>query len=190
MTWTKIQSQLKFCNTVYIIFQCYNSFSLQQLHFGYCDSRLVTESFCSGDERLSERCLCSVFCRQGAQGLLAVALPRDKDPFWDPVEPLLLGTAHLWLQSLAFRIPLDEQLEVPTHTLNTDVRPKLHSHGDQLVICMCRCWGQRARRRPFYKRSWSPAPPLECIMHKNTQFDRMFRRTKVTKANSTFQPSR
>ncbi|XP_034043886.1 kinesin-like protein KIF28P [Thalassophryne amazonica] len=39
-------------------------------------------------------------------------LPRDKDPFWDPVEPLLLGTAHLWLQSLAFRIALEEQLEV------------------------------------------------------------------------------
>uniref|UniRef100_A0AAZ1X2X6 Kinesin motor domain-containing protein n=1 Tax=Oreochromis aureus TaxID=47969 RepID=A0AAZ1X2X6_OREAU len=35
-----------------------------------------------------------------------------KDPFWDPIEPLLLGTAHLWLQSLAFRIPLEEQLEV------------------------------------------------------------------------------
>ncbi|XP_028258078.1 kinesin-like protein KIF28P [Parambassis ranga] len=47
-----------------------------------------------------------------AEGPMAVALPRDKDPFWDPVEPLLLGTAHLWLQSLAFRIPLEEQLEV------------------------------------------------------------------------------
>ncbi|XP_033487903.2 kinesin-like protein KIF28 [Epinephelus lanceolatus] len=46
------------------------------------------------------------------EGLSTVALPRDKDPFWDPVEPLLLGTAHLWLQSLAFRIPLEEQLEV------------------------------------------------------------------------------
>eukprot|EP00066_Takifugu_rubripes_P018738 XP_011608004.1 PREDICTED: kinesin-like protein KIF28P [Takifugu rubripes] len=39
-------------------------------------------------------------------------LPRDKDPFWDPVEPLLLGTAHLWLHSLAFRIPLEEHVEV------------------------------------------------------------------------------
>ncbi|XP_070685702.1 kinesin-like protein KIF28P [Pempheris klunzingeri] len=47
-----------------------------------------------------------------AEGLTTAALPRDKDPFWDPVEPLLLGTAHLWLQSLAFRIPLEEQLEV------------------------------------------------------------------------------
>ncbi|XP_053722214.1 kinesin-like protein KIF28P [Synchiropus splendidus] len=39
-------------------------------------------------------------------------LPRESDPFWDPVEPLLLGTAHLWLQTLAFLIPLEEQLEV------------------------------------------------------------------------------
>ncbi|XP_030635096.1 kinesin-like protein KIF28P [Chanos chanos] len=39
-------------------------------------------------------------------------LPRDKDPFWDPLEPLHLGSAHLWLQSLAFRIPLEEQVEV------------------------------------------------------------------------------
>ncbi|KAJ8393049.1 hypothetical protein AAFF_G00069530 [Aldrovandia affinis] len=39
-------------------------------------------------------------------------LPRDRDPFWDPLEPLHLGSAHLWLQSLAFRIPLEEQVEV------------------------------------------------------------------------------
>ncbi|XP_029702676.1 kinesin-like protein KIF28P [Takifugu rubripes] len=45
-------------------------------------------------------------------GLAADVLPRDKDPFWDPVEPLLLGTAHLWLHSLAFRIPLEEHVEV------------------------------------------------------------------------------
>ncbi|XP_036397503.1 kinesin-like protein KIF28P [Megalops cyprinoides] len=38
--------------------------------------------------------------------------PRDRDPFWDPLEPLHLGSAHLWLQSLAFRIPLEEQVEV------------------------------------------------------------------------------
>lgn len=49
---------------------------------------------------------------QRVEGLSAAVLPRDKDPFWDPVEPLLLGTAHLWLHSLAFRIPLEEQLEV------------------------------------------------------------------------------
>ncbi|XP_024911419.1 kinesin-like protein KIF28P isoform X2 [Cynoglossus semilaevis] len=48
----------------------------------------------------------------GGQDTSRAAALQDKDPFWDPVEPLLLGTAHLWLQSLVFRIPLEEQLEV------------------------------------------------------------------------------
>ncbi|KTF81441.1 hypothetical protein cypCar_00024722, partial [Cyprinus carpio] len=48
----------------------------------------------------------------GGEGADRAPLPRDKDPFWDPVEPLHLGSAHLWLQSLAFRIPLEEQVEV------------------------------------------------------------------------------
>ncbi|KAK7913346.1 hypothetical protein WMY93_013557 [Mugilogobius chulae] len=47
-----------------------------------------------------------------SESLCAATFTRDQDPFWDPVEPLLLGTAHLWLQTLAFRIPLEEQLEV------------------------------------------------------------------------------
>nr|XP_020445542.1 kinesin-like protein KIF28P isoform X2 [Monopterus albus] len=65
-----------------------------------------------------------------AQGPCTSALPRDKDPFWDPVEPLLLGTAHLWLQSLAFRIPLEEQLEV----LGSDGREEAILQA-QLVPC-------------------------------------------------------
>lgn len=31
--------------------------------------------------------------------------------------------------------------------------------GDHSV---CRCWGQRAQRRLFYKHSWSRAPPWDC----------------------------
>uniref|UniRef100_A0A673ZM01 Kinesin-like protein KIF28P n=1 Tax=Salmo trutta TaxID=8032 RepID=A0A673ZM01_SALTR len=46
------------------------------------------------------------------EGAAKAPMPRDRDPFWDPLEPLLLGSAHLWLQSLAFRIALEEQLEV------------------------------------------------------------------------------
>ncbi|KAF4101992.1 hypothetical protein G5714_016792 [Onychostoma macrolepis] len=48
----------------------------------------------------------------GGEGADRAPLPRDRDPFWDPLEPLHLGSAHLWLQSLAFRIPLEEQVEV------------------------------------------------------------------------------
>lgn len=46
------------------------------------------------------------------RGASLPALPQEKDPFWDPVEPLHLGSAHLWLHSLAFRIAVDEQVEV------------------------------------------------------------------------------
>ncbi|MBN3296433.1 KIF28 protein, partial [Amia calva] len=42
----------------------------------------------------------------------AVNVGPDRDPFWDPLEPVHLGCAHIWLQSLAFRIRLEEQLEV------------------------------------------------------------------------------
>lgn len=49
---------------------------------------------------------------EGVVGPKRLVLARDRDPFWDPLEPLHLGSAHLWLQSLAFRIPLEEQVEV------------------------------------------------------------------------------
>lgn len=68
------------------------------------------------------------YCQPG-EGLSAAALPRDKDPFWDPVEPLLLGTAHLWLQSLAFRIPVDEQLEVLHSHPHTHISSYMDHHG-------------------------------------------------------------
>ncbi|XP_062862875.1 kinesin-like protein KIF28 [Trichomycterus rosablanca] len=46
------------------------------------------------------------------QGASLPSQPRDSDPFWDPVEPLHLGSAHLWLHSLPFCISVDEQVEV------------------------------------------------------------------------------
>lgn len=73
------------------------------------------------------------------EGLTAAGFPRDKDPFWDPVEPLLLGTAHLWLHSLAYRIPLEEQLEVLTditHVLKgCNI---LAAAGGKRIFCGCR----------------------------------------------------
>ncbi|XP_064366247.1 kinesin-like protein KIF28 [Dromaius novaehollandiae] len=37
---------------------------------------------------------------------------QDSDPFWDPVEVVHLGSAHIWLQSLAYCVQLEEQTEV------------------------------------------------------------------------------
>lgn len=34
---------------------------------------------------------------------------QEDDPFWDPVEAVHLGSAHVWLQPLAYRMELEEQ---------------------------------------------------------------------------------
>ncbi|KAK9411839.1 Kinesin-like KIF13B, partial [Crotalus adamanteus] len=41
---------------------------------------------------------------------------KESDPFWDPVEAIHLGSAHIWLQSLAYCMKLEEQIEL----LNSD----------------------------------------------------------------------
>lgn len=37
---------------------------------------------------------------------------KESDPFWDPVEVIHLGSAHIWLQSLAYCMKLEEQMEI------------------------------------------------------------------------------
>ncbi|XP_065592582.1 kinesin-like protein KIF28P [Cyrtonyx montezumae] len=37
---------------------------------------------------------------------------RDSDPFWDPVEAVHVGCAHVWLQALAYRMRLEERAEL------------------------------------------------------------------------------
>ncbi|XP_032039671.1 kinesin-like protein KIF28P [Aythya fuligula] len=37
---------------------------------------------------------------------------QDSDPFWDPVEVVHVGSAHVWLQALAYRMKLEEQTEL------------------------------------------------------------------------------
>ncbi|KAM5164707.1 kinesin-like protein KIF28P [Mantella aurantiaca] len=41
-----------------------------------------------------------------------INLDRKSDPFWDPVEVIHLGSSHIWLQSLAYCMKLEEQTEV------------------------------------------------------------------------------
>ncbi|EHH15896.1 hypothetical protein EGK_02055, partial [Macaca mulatta] len=55
--------------------------------------------------------------------------PED-DPFWDPVEVIHLGSAHVWLQSLAYCMKLEEQVEF----LNCDGLEEAVLH-----ICMAPC---------------------------------------------------
>ncbi|XP_073401192.1 kinesin-like protein KIF28 [Dendrobates tinctorius] len=41
-----------------------------------------------------------------------MTLDRENDPFWDPVEAIHLGSAYIWLQSLAYCMKLEEQTEL------------------------------------------------------------------------------
>ncbi|KAJ6664741.1 hypothetical protein lerEdw1_006314, partial [Lerista edwardsae] len=41
-----------------------------------------------------------------------VLVDKESDPFWDPVEVIHLGSAHIWLQSLAYCMKLEEQMEI------------------------------------------------------------------------------
>ncbi|KAJ1154350.1 hypothetical protein NDU88_007102 [Pleurodeles waltl] len=41
-----------------------------------------------------------------------VETDKESDPFWDPIEVIHLGSAHIWLQSLAYCMTLEEQTEL------------------------------------------------------------------------------
>ena len=37
-------------------------------------------------------------------------IPREQDPFWEPPEDVLVGTANVFLQSLAYSLDFDDKL--------------------------------------------------------------------------------
>ena len=39
-------------------------------------------------------------------------MPREEDPFWEPPEDILIGTANVFLQSLAYALDFDDKLTV------------------------------------------------------------------------------
>ncbi|KAM4770961.1 kinesin-like protein KIF28 [Rhinophrynus dorsalis] len=67
----------------------------------------------------------------------AIALDRESDPFWDPVEVIHLGSAHIWLQSLAYCMKLEEQTEL------------LNSEGTEEAILVINITPCSSIERPF-----------------------------------------
>ncbi len=39
-------------------------------------------------------------------------IPKEEDPFWEPSEDVLIGTANVFLQSLGYALDFDDQLTV------------------------------------------------------------------------------
>ena len=47
---------------------------------------------------------------EGDQSVLTI--DKEFDPFWEPVEDVLIGTATYFLQPLAFRVDVDERTAI------------------------------------------------------------------------------
>ena len=39
-------------------------------------------------------------------------IPKEEDPFWEPTEDVLIGTANVFLQSLAYGLDFDDKLGI------------------------------------------------------------------------------
>ena len=60
-------------------------------------------------------------------GDTAVAnIPREEDPFWEPPEDVLVGTANVFLQSLAFALDFDDKLSVTDYKVRVNSPNRLH----------------------------------------------------------------
>ncbi|XP_012606659.2 kinesin-like protein KIF28P [Microcebus murinus] len=68
---------------------------------------------------------------------------QEDDPFWDPVEVIHLGSAHIWLHPLAYCMKLEEQVafldcegleEAVLHVSITPCSPTGQAYGDEDVV--------------------------------------------------------
>lgn len=63
-------------------------------------------------------------------GDVAVAsIPREEDPFWEPPEDMLVGTANVFLQSLAYALDFDDKLSVTDYKVLENVKITLKCHS-------------------------------------------------------------
>ncbi len=47
-----------------------------------------------------------------------LSLEKEKDPFWEPVEDVLIGTATFYLQPLSYKIEVDEKMAIFDYKVN------------------------------------------------------------------------
>ena len=45
-------------------------------------------------------------------------LPKEEDPFWEPPEDVLIGTASVFLQSLSYALDFDDKLAITDYKVN------------------------------------------------------------------------
>ncbi|CAL1526285.1 unnamed protein product, partial [Lymnaea stagnalis] len=43
------------------------------------------------------------------------SIPKEQDPFWEPVEDVLIGTANVFLQSLSYALDFEDELSITNY---------------------------------------------------------------------------
>lgn len=45
-------------------------------------------------------------------------IPKEEDPFWEPPEDILIGTASVFLQSLSYALDFDDKLSITDYKVS------------------------------------------------------------------------
>lgn len=94
---------------------------------------------------------------------------QEDDPFWDPVEAVHLGSAHVWLQPLAYCMKLEEQVEFlscdGTEEAMLHIRVTPCSPAGQWVSPSPLAWSGACRVPEFPRRRWSAGHSVTIWLH-------------------------
>ena len=62
-------------------------------------------------------------------------IPKEKDPFWEPTEDVLIGSANVFLQSLSYALDFDDKITI------TDYKGMHVSLIAFCNLCLWSCYG-------------------------------------------------
>ncbi len=60
-------------------------------------------------------------------------VPREKDPYWDPIEPIPIGFANAFLSPLAYLIEYNNMIEVKDFKVSRVSMPALLFEGGKII---------------------------------------------------------
>ena len=63
-------------------------------------------------------------------------VPKEEDPFWEPPEDVLIGTASVFLQSLSYALDFDDKLSITDYKVCMKKKIYLGLHHF-LLRCLC-----------------------------------------------------
>ena len=67
------------------------------------------------------RCLQDLYQRLLDGDETVKTIPQEEDPFWEPPEDVLIGTANVFLQCLSYALDLDDSFTITDYKVRLSV---------------------------------------------------------------------